>query len=156
MADTTVWTPVIAGGIGVLGAVLGALVTHLGTSRRDEQQGRRQRAEKLRDTRAALFLDLMEFLENLDNRLLVDLSQRDGFLDQMPDVQHPGRLSARVDLYADPDLRRAWARVVDAEYAIRSEWDDPTGENPHELIEDARTAVATVQGLLRERVATLA
>ncbi|WFE60807.1 hypothetical protein [Micromonospora sp. WMMD712] len=41
---------------------------------------------------------------------------------EVPDLQHPDRLTARVRLYAAPEVGESWAALVQAMKRVRWEW----------------------------------
>lgn len=161
------WVSLVAAGIAVLGGAAGAGITHGLTARRDRQQferltarqdaeWRRQRADKLRDTRAQLYLDLMEFLENLTQQLNYDPAAVVRPRPPIPDVHHPGRLNARIRLYADSVLHAAWVVLEDANHEVLIEA-RARGEDDLRpaTVSTALRAVEAFQVLLRERVSSV-
>lgn len=165
MADAQWWVPLVAGAIGAAGGIGGGGLTHLLTRRRDREQWvrqiqrqdaewRRQRLDNLRGLRAELYLHLMEYLQNMDNRLLVELVDRPDLLDPIPDVEPLPRLTARIGLYADDELELAWSEVLSANNAVIAEWDSTGGHHgvAASTVEEARAAIGVMQGILRDRV----
>lgn len=111
------------------------------------------RADKRDDLRAQLYLDLMEYLENLDNRLMVEQLEIPQHLDQMPSPPHKGQLSARVLLYCDAELVEAWNGVLAANHGVTNGQEE--GQPAPALWDEFRTvraAVGELQSLLRDRV----
>ncbi len=142
-------------------------MTHLFTSRRDREQWERQkerqnaewarqRQDKLADVRAQVYLDLMEFSQNLTLILDIDLDseERDALPDQMSDLLHPARLSARIRLYLDEDVLAAWWRVANSYASVREAAKDIDSLEamPRDVIKRASEAVEVLQSLLRSRV----
>jgi hypothetical protein len=172
------WVPLAAAGIALLAGMVGGWVTHLFTSKREKDQFKRltarqdveweratarqadewqrQRADKLLDVRRQLYLDLMEFITNIDQILAHDPVDDTGLPRQIPVVMHPARLTARVKLYADQPLVDAWA-LVERTYAdvVAEAWNLGEHEISFETNNAARQAVAQLQAALRERISTI-
>jgi hypothetical protein len=159
------WIPLVAAGAAVLGGLIGGWMTHLFAARRDRQQyewltarqdaeWRRQREDKLRDVRAQLYLDVMEFLGGLQQILAHDPTNNKPPPIRVPDLLHPVRLAARVKLYGDADFLAAWVKVHTAVDRIADA--DTEGDGLQlfriEFIAETRQSVTDLQDLLREQV----
>ncbi len=122
VADTQWWVPLASTAGGALIALSGTWLSGLSAAAREERQWRRQRADKLHDVRAQLYLDLMEFTENLLQVVHFDPAEGSSREPKrVPDVLHPARLAARVKLYGDRQLLRAWENVDRTYGVLRSE-----------------------------------
>jgi hypothetical protein len=137
--------------MGVVGALGGTWLTQHRSNQRDERNWQRQRADRLRDTRGQLYPDLMEFLENLFNRLTADDDDVRN-LGSIPDVPPRERLAVRVDLYGSEALRETWSEALLRYDMIAPEWQDTGGieEVSKETVQAAVTAIVEAQKLLRQ------
>jgi hypothetical protein len=127
--------------LGAGGALGGTWLTQRSTHKREREQWRRQRVEKLRDAQAQLYLDLMEFME--DNSPVWDQSDQDG-PEPVRDLKKEALLTARVHLYADDLIRHEWWA---AKVALRPE------NRRHDFLEDpAYRAFVTLRDHLRAAV----
>jgi hypothetical protein len=161
MTDSSWWVPLASGALGVIGALGGTWLTQASTRRREERQWtrlsrrqddewRRHRADKLRDTRGQLYLDLMEYLENVDDRLYAELND-DHVTEPISGVHERGRLNARVELYGTDELRARWAAALIAHGTVVQEWDETGGAQrvSSSTVNLAREQLEEVRNLLR-------
>ncbi|MFI7543830.1 hypothetical protein [Actinoplanes sp. NPDC049599] len=150
MADSSWWVPLVSGAMGVAGALGGTWLTQHRSNQRDEQNWQRQRADRLRDTRGQLYLDLMEYLENLFNQLTTDDDDVRN-LGSIPEVPPRERLTVRVDLYGSEVLREAWSEALLRYDMIAAErQDNGIEEVSKETVQAAVTAIVEAQKLLRQ------
>jgi hypothetical protein len=151
MADSSWWIPLASGAMGVVGALGGTWLTQHRSNQRDQRNWERQRADRLHDTRGQLYLDLMEYLENLFNQLTADDDDVRN-LGSIPDVPPRERLTARVELYASEALRESWSEALRRNDMIAAEWHDSGGieEVSKETVQAAVTAIVETQKLLRQ------
>lgn len=117
MADTAPWVPVLTVLAGAASGLGGVWLTLAGAKGRDDRLARTQRADKLHATRAELYLDMMEYLERLDDSLAAARSMDPS---EEPLPQRP--LAVRVELYGSPELRAAWGDALVAYGLIVQEW----------------------------------
>jgi hypothetical protein len=91
---------------------------------RQNAEWRRQRADKLRDVQAELYLDLTSYLNDLDSSLNGEVNILHHH-EPLPGLAHTGQLSARVDLYASDSVRDAWGAVQRASALAAHDRDGP-------------------------------
>jgi hypothetical protein len=125
VTDVSLWTPIAAGVLGIAGALAGTAVTQRATRKREDRALGRERdldqvrydrdqAERLRERRAALYVDLAEYVQSHETGLEAVTDEYGSRQTPTPDLQHPDRLTARVRLCATPQVRERWMTVVQA------------------------------------------
>ncbi|MDG4795199.1 hypothetical protein [Micromonospora sp. WMMD1082] len=108
------WTAVFVALLGPLSALAGVAMTQRATGRRDDARWERDRADRRREIRGELYVDLAEYVQSHQS-MLDDLT--DEYIEgrtRIPDLPHPDRLTARVRLHATEPVRHAWTEFLEA------------------------------------------
>lgn len=166
MADAAWWIPLASGALGVAGALSGTWLTQRNSTaretvqwqrlvRRQDDEWRRQRADKTRDLHFQLYLDIMEYAEDRD-RLIVHVENgARGQYKPTPDLQSESRLQARVLLYAEEQLRDRWVsawQAIEAIETVVAEEDGFPSQPDRAELSRARVAIEDLQDELRRLV----
>ncbi|MBQ1051675.1 hypothetical protein KBX50_24810 [Micromonospora sp. C51] len=166
--EVALWVPLASGALGILGALAGTGITQRATRKREDRRWEREREldqirhdrERLarqRERRAALYVDLAEYTQNQESSLEVTTDEYGESRDGMPDLQHPDRLTARVRLYAAPEVGESWAALVQAIARVRWEWfeGDIHQNEHHRWLDPGNRAVVELDRAIKEMQATL-
>lgn len=141
--EVALWVPLASGALGILGALAGTGITQRATRMRedrrwererelDQERHDRERLARQRERRAALYVDLAEYTQGEQSTLEATTDEYSDSPVEVPDLQHPDRLTARVKLYASPQVGESWAALVRAMERIRWEWfEGDVNENEH-------------------------
>ncbi|WP_433229675.1 hypothetical protein ACQP2H_29485 [Micromonospora sp. CA-248260] len=131
--EVALWVPLASGALGILGALAGAGITQWATRKREDRRWEREREldqvrherERLarqRERRADLYVDLAEYSQSEQSALESSTDEYSESRVKVPDLQHPDRLTARVRLYAAPQVIESWIALIEATERIRWEW----------------------------------
>ncbi|MEW2539309.1 hypothetical protein [Micromonospora chalcea] len=132
-ASTPLWVPIVVAAVGVSGTVAAAWLTQRASKKREDERWRRERevdeirwqrekADRLRELRVKLYLDLAEYSENFAAALDAVTDELGITKPRRPnDAVHQDRLSAQVKLLAPKPVRDAWVRLIRAEYDMNWE-----------------------------------
>jgi len=131
--EVALWVPLASGALGILGALAGTALTQRATRKREDRRWEREREldqiryerERLvrqRERRATLYVDLAEFTQSEQSLLETVTDEHGESRAQIPDLQHPDRLTARVRLHATPQVGESWAALARARDRVRWEW----------------------------------
>ncbi|MCM0675090.1 hypothetical protein NCC78_10365 [Micromonospora phytophila] len=141
--EVALWVPLASGALGILGALAGTGITQRATRKREDRRWEREREldqvrhdrERLarqRERRAALYVDLAEYTQSEQSTLESATDEYSDSPVDVPDLQHPDRLTARVRLYAAPQVGEGWVALVRAMERVRWEWlEGDVNENEH-------------------------
>jgi hypothetical protein len=169
--STPLWVPIAVAAIGVAGAITAAWLTQRASTRREDERWRRERdvdeirwqrekAERLRELRVTLYVDLAEYIQRREASLEVVTDDVGVTKVKGPDdLVHPQRLTARVKLLAPASVIAGWAAFEAAE--DRMLWElyegspnyTPNGEpyfDPDDaIVADVRRTISEIQLALR-------
>ncbi|MFI7213151.1 hypothetical protein ACIBP4_01130 [Micromonospora maritima] len=141
--DVALWVPLAAGVLGIVGALAGTAVTQRATKQREDRRWEREREldqlryerERLarqRERRTALYVDLAEYTQSEQSTLEAAVDEYGERRLEVPNLQHPDRLTARVKLYATPQVCESWNALVQAIDLVRWEWSEGNvNQNDH-------------------------
>ncbi|MFI6065282.1 hypothetical protein ACIA47_08430 [Micromonospora sp. NPDC051227] len=135
VTQVALWVPLASGALGILGALAGTWITQRATRKREDRRWEREREldqvrydrERLarqRERRDALYVDLAEYAQSEWSTLEAATDEYSDSPVAVPDLQHPDRLTARVSLYATPQVGESWAALVRASRRVRWEWSE--------------------------------
>jgi hypothetical protein len=138
--EVAIWLPLASGVLGIMGALAGSAATQRATRRREDRRWEREREldqvryerERLarqRERRVALYVDLAEYAQSEQSRLEIVTDEFGEHRQQNLDLGSPDRLTARVKLYAAPDVRESWLLLIQALEHLR--WEYFEGDNNH-------------------------
>ncbi|MFI7658340.1 hypothetical protein ACIBTW_05565 [Micromonospora parva] len=131
--EVALWVPLASGALGILGALAGTGITQRATRKREDRRWEREREldrvrheqdrlARQRERRAALYVDLAECIQSERSMLEAVTDEYASRPVEVPDLQHPDRLTARVKLYAAPQVDASWATFVRSMDRVRWEW----------------------------------
>ncbi|WP_433316728.1 hypothetical protein [Micromonospora chersina] len=131
--EVALWLPLASGALGILGALAGTGITQRATRKREDRRWEREREldrirqeqdrlARQRERRAALYVDLAEYTQSERSMLEAVTDEYASRPVKVPDLQHPDRLSARVRLYAAPQVDASWAVLVRSIDRVHWEW----------------------------------
>jgi hypothetical protein len=114
--------------------------------KRDDQRWHQQQIDRLRERRLELLVELAEYVEQAEDRLMHITDEHDVLPSyERLAVAHPLRLSARVKLLAPAAIQETWAAFAHADAQMSLDWEQ--GEVSHGLRgqpyfkHDGRTAI---------------
>lgn len=167
--EASVWIPLASGALGIAGALAGTAITQRATRRREDRRWNRdreldlirherERAERQRERRMELYVDLAEYVQNERSTLDASTDEYAGRRDQLQDLKHPDRLTARVNLYAPVQVREPWAALVRAGELVRWEWTegDVNHSSHNSWFDEDNPAVMKMDQAIKEMHAALA
>lgn len=142
-ATTPLWVPLIVAALGVVGSAATAWFTQRLAKRREDERWLRERevdeirwsrdkADRLRERRVVLYIDLAEYVQRRQSSIpvITDSVGDTGHITQPDDLIHPYRLTARAKLLAPRAVVDAWAAFDRAEDALLWEFtQEPDGTN---------------------------
>ncbi|GLZ56581.1 hypothetical protein [Micromonospora sp. NBRC 107095] len=162
------WVPLAAGVLGIVGALAGTAVTQRATRKREDRRWEREREldqvryerERLarqRERRTALYVDLAEYTQSEQSSLEAVTDEYGERRVQVPDLQHPDRLTARVKLYATPQVRKSWIALVRAMELVRWEWSegDVNQNEHHRWLDQDNPAVVRLDEAIKDMQSAL-
>ncbi|WP_426511998.1 hypothetical protein ACPPVO_16040 [Dactylosporangium sp. McL0621] len=131
--DVALWVPLASGALGIVGALAGVGLTQRATRDREDRRWEREREldqvryererlERQRERRAALYVDIAEYVQDQQSILELTTDEYASRRAEIPNLQHPDRLTARVRLYATPQVDESWSALVRAVEGIDWEW----------------------------------
>lgn len=155
------WIALAAVVAGPLTAAVSIFFTHRGNLRLQQDRHDRERLQRLEDRQVVLYVDLAEYVHDLEARLPA-LTDELGIVD-MPQVQgdliNGLRLDARVRILAPDALRQAWTEFRKAEEDMHWQGnEEPDGHDPRggaymewdgPAVTRVRTSLISVQETLR-------
>ncbi|MGN9774433.1 hypothetical protein ACTMS0_01425 [Micromonospora sp. H33] len=166
--DVSLWVPLASGALGIVGALAGAGITQRATRKREDRRWVREREldrirheqdrlVRQRERRAALYVDLAEYTQNEQSMLAAATDEYSSRPVEVPDLQHPDRLAARVMLYASPQVGESWAALVRAIDRDRWEWTEgDVNHNGHQQwLDSDNSAVGELDKAINEMQSVL-
>ncbi|MEU7800585.1 hypothetical protein AB0B10_15060 [Micromonospora arborensis] len=170
--DVSLWVPLASGALGIVGALAGTGITQRATRKREDRRWVREREldrirheqdrlVRQRERRAALYVDLAEYTRNEQSMLASATDEYSSRRVEVPDLQHPDRLTARVMLYASSEVGGSWAALVRAIDQARWEWTEgDVNHNGHQqwldsdnpAVVELDKAINEMQSVLRAAV----
>ncbi|MFF0122939.1 hypothetical protein ACFYP0_12105 [Micromonospora arida] len=129
-ATTPLWVPIVVAAAGVGGTVTAAWLTQRASKKREDERWlrereiddirwQRERADRLRELRIKLYVDLAEYSQNFEEALsavtdelgITKARGADGLI-------HHEKLTAQVKLLAPKSVRDAWYRLRQSEESV--------------------------------------
>ncbi|MGW3615293.1 hypothetical protein ACWD6N_36890 [Micromonospora sp. NPDC005163] len=166
--EVALWVPLAAGVLGIVGALAGTAVTQRATRKREDRRWEREREldqvryerdrlARQRERRAALYVDLAEYTQSEQSALEAATDEYSERRVQVPDLQHPDRLTARVKLYTTPQVRETWIALVRAMELLRWEWSegDVNRNEHHSWLDQDNPAVVELGMAIKEMQSAL-
>lgn len=134
MAGPALQPYVLAGGLTILGVVLGQVVQHLATARRDRQQAIVAENERLAGWRVEAYRDVSIWVKDAIEAFLLRKDDAPPALDD--------QLVAQVDLVGSPKVRASFDAIYLASYKM---------QDLRVEIQDEQSGTDAMAGLLAER-----
>ncbi|MEU4559126.1 hypothetical protein AB0F72_12115 [Actinoplanes sp. NPDC023936] len=175
-SSTPLWVPIVVAAFGVAGSVAAAWLTQRANRKREDQRWQREReadeirwsrekAERLRELRVTLYIDVAEYVQRRESSFEA-ITDEYGVASSgwSEELIHPQRLSARVNLLTPDPIRRAWAAFESAEDQLFWELNEnPDGVNqggPYLkadslVVKDARDSVEPLRQALRDAMSDI-
>ncbi|MEU2168297.1 hypothetical protein ACH47V_23765 [Micromonospora chersina] len=132
-ASTPLWVPIVVAAVGVSGTVAAAWLTQRASKKREDERWRRERevdeirwqrerADRLRELRIKLYVDLAEYSQNFEATLAAVTDELGITKSRGPeDLIHHEKLTAQVKLLAPKSVRDAWYQLRRSEENLRWE-----------------------------------